>query len=118
MLINDLYDSARPSPSFLNAVLASRVCAFLGSGQFPPLYFSSVRVDQRPAETHLSPPEEDAQAADPGGGRFQDDPQPAAAGLSGLVRPDFCPHTALPRHSSPTGPSIPEVSVFFLLLLF
>lgn len=74
------------------------------------LCFSWVRVDQRPAEAHIPLPEEDASADDPGGGHFQDDSQPAAAGLSGLPSTCFCRHTHLSRHSTSTGPSVPEVS--------
>lgn len=43
------------------------------AGSFP-LCFSSVWVDQRPAQAHVPLPEEDAQAEEPRGGHFQNDP--------------------------------------------
>lgn len=68
-------------------------------------------MDEKPAKPHASLPEEDAQAEDPGGRRFQDDPQPAPTELPRLPGADFHPHTHLPGHPCPADPSVAQVSV-------
>jgi hypothetical protein len=67
-------------------------------------------VDQKPAKAQVPLPEKDAQAEDTGGRHFQDDSQPAAAGLWRLSSTYFCSHRDLSRHTQSTSPSVSEVS--------
>lgn len=75
-------------------------------------------MDQKPAKAQIPLPEKDAQAEDTGGRHFQDDSQPAAAGLSRIPSSYFCPHGDLSRHTQPAGPSAPEVSDFEPIKLY